>query len=81
MIPPVIGLVLQTAYVKLVCSRGVSEQQLYLEFGTSDVHSTLTNQIILRNVMAYNILNWWDPIYPHQDVSHAIELPQSDSWD
>lgn len=79
MLPLVIGLVLQTVSMNLM--PGFREYRLQLGFGTSDVPGTLTNQIILRNVVGYNIFNWWDPAYPHQDVSYTIELPQNDSWD
>ncbi|KAL0127416.1 hypothetical protein PUN28_005603 [Cardiocondyla obscurior] len=79
MLPPVIGLVLQRATMKLM--PGFREQGLELGFGTSDIPSTLTSHVTLRNVMGLNVLNWWDPTYPHQDVSHMIELPQNDSWD
>lgn len=80
MLPPVIGLVLQTVSMNLM--PGFREYRLQLGFGTSDVpNSTLTNQIVLRNVVDYSILDWWDPAYPHQDVGHTIELPQNDSWD
>lgn len=81
MLPPVIGLVLQTVYVYLTSTRGLREHQLQLRFGTSDIPNTLTNQIILRNVVGYTVLNWWDPGYPHQDVSYMTELTQNDSWD
>ncbi|KAG5344087.1 T183B protein, partial [Acromyrmex charruanus] len=80
MLPPVIGLVLQTVSINLM--PGFREYRLQLGFGTSDIPSTLTNQIILRNVIGYSILNWWDPAYPHQDVGYTIELPQNnDSWE
>ncbi|XP_018354777.1 PREDICTED: transmembrane protein 183B-like isoform X1 [Trachymyrmex septentrionalis] len=79
MLPLVIGLVLQTVSINLM--PGFREYRLQLGFGTSDVPSTLTNQIILRNVIGYSILNWWDPAYPHQDVGYTIELPQNDSWE
>ncbi|XP_011692569.1 PREDICTED: transmembrane protein 183-like isoform X2 [Wasmannia auropunctata] len=79
MLPPVIGLVLQTVSMNLM--PGFREYRLQLGFGTSDVPSTLTNQIILRNVIGCSIFNWWDSAYPHQDVGYTIELPQNDSWD
>lgn len=79
MLPLVTGLVLQT--VSMTLMPGFREHRLQLGFGTSDVPSTLTSQIILRNVIGYSILNWWNPAYPHQDVVYTIELPQSDSWD
>ncbi|XP_024875654.1 transmembrane protein 183 isoform X2 [Temnothorax curvispinosus] len=79
MLPPVIGLVLQTVSENLM--PGFRERRLQLGFGTSDAPGTFTNQVVLRNVINYRILNWWDPAYPHQDVSYTIELPQSDSWD
>lgn len=81
MLPPVIGLVLQTVYVYLTSTTGLREHQLQLRFGTSDIPNTLTNQIILRNVVGYTVLNWWDPGYPHQDMAYTTELTQNDSWD
>lgn len=79
MLPPVIGLVLQTVSMNLM--PGFREHRLFLGFGTSDVPSTFTNQIILRDVTAYCILDWWDPAYPHQDMNYTIELSQSDLWE
>ncbi|KAL6436499.1 hypothetical protein ACFW04_004764 [Cataglyphis niger] len=79
MLPPVIGLVLQTVSMNLM--PGFREHRLQLGFGTSDVPSTLTNQVILRDVTEYRILDWWDPTYPHQDVNYTIELLTNDSWD
>ncbi|GAB1864601.1 Transmembrane protein 183 [Camponotus japonicus] len=79
MLPPVIGLVLQTVSMNLM--PGFREHRLQLGFGTSDVPSTLTNQVILRDVTEYRILDWWDPTYPHQDANYTIELLTSDSWD
>nr|XP_012215523.1 PREDICTED: transmembrane protein 183 isoform X2 [Linepithema humile] len=79
MLPPVIGLVLQTVSMNLM--PGFREHRLQFGFGTSDIPSTLTNQVILRDVTGYCILDWWDPAYPHQDVNYTIELPQSDSWE
>ncbi|XP_011876900.1 PREDICTED: transmembrane protein 183 isoform X2 [Vollenhovia emeryi] len=79
MVPLVIGLTLQTVTTDLM--PGFREHRFQLGFGTSGIPNTLTNQVILRNVMEYHILNWWDPAYPHQDIGYAIELPQNDSWD
>ncbi|KMQ97058.1 putative transmembrane protein 183 [Lasius niger] len=79
MLPPVIGLVLQTVSMNLM--PGFREHRLQLGFGTSDVPSTLTNQVILRDVTEYRILDWWNPTYPHQDASYTIELLTNDSWD
>lgn len=79
MLPPVIGLVLQTVSMNLM--PGFREHRLQFGFGTSDIPSTLTNQVILRDVTEYRILDWWDPTYPHQDANYTIELWASDSWD
>ncbi|XP_019888427.1 transmembrane protein 183 isoform X2 [Ooceraea biroi] len=79
MLPPVLGLVLQTVSMNLM--PGFREHRLQLGFGTSDIPSTLTNQVILRDVTEYRILDWWNPAYPHQDASYPIELLQNDSWD
>ncbi|XP_072752088.1 transmembrane protein 183 isoform X2 [Anoplolepis gracilipes] len=79
MLPPVIGLVLQTVSMSLM--PGFREHRLQLGFGTSDIPSTLTNQVILRDVTDYRILDWWDPVYPHQDANYTIELLANDSWD
>jgi len=79
MLPPVIGLVLQTVSINLM--PGFREYRLQLGFGTSNVPGTLTNQIILCNVIEYSILNWWDPAYPHHDVNYTIEIQPNDSWD
>lgn len=81
MLPPVIGLILQT--VSMTLMPGFKDHRLQLGFGTSDVPSTLTVQIILNYVISYKVLDWWDPGYPHQDDAvTAIDLPEhSDSWD
>jgi len=79
MLPPVIGLILQTVSINLM--PGLRDYRLQLGFGTSTVPGTLTNQIILCNVIDYRILNWWDPTYPHHDVNYAIEISPNDSWD
>ncbi|XP_012169229.1 putative transmembrane protein 183BP isoform X1 [Bombus affinis] len=79
MLPPVIGLILQS--VSMTLMPGFKDHRLQLGFGTSDVPNTLTNQVILNDVVSYQILDWWHPTYPHQDSITTIELPQSDSWD
>lgn len=80
LVPPVIGLVLQTVSVTLQTG-GYREHKFTLGFGTSSVLSTFTHQVILRYVTNYRILNWWNPAYPHEDGSYMIELPQNDSSD
>ncbi|KAG6799863.1 transmembrane protein [Apis mellifera caucasica] len=79
MLPPVIGLILQS--VSMTLMPGFKDHRLQLGFGTSDIPNTLTNQVILNEVVNYQILDWWHPTYPHQDSIISIELPQSDSWD
>ncbi|CAD1478244.1 unnamed protein product [Heterotrigona itama] len=79
MLPPVIGLILQS--VSMTLMPGFKDHRLQLGFGTSDVPNTLTNQVILNDVVSYQILDWWHPTYPHQDSITTIQLPQSDSWD
>lgn len=79
MLPPVLGLVLQSVSMSLM--PGFREHRLHLGFGTSDVPNSLTNHIILSNVTEYRILDWWHPAYPHQDMIYPIELVQNDSWD
>nr|XP_012154558.1 PREDICTED: transmembrane protein 183-like isoform X2 [Megachile rotundata] len=79
MLPPVIGLVLQS--VSMTLMPGFKDHRLQLGFGTSDIPSTLTNQVILNDVVNCQILDWWHPLYPHQDAITTIELPQSDWWD
>ena len=79
MLPPVIGLILQS--VSMTLMPGFKDHRLQLGFGTSDVPNTLTNQVILNDVVSYQILDWWHPTYPHQDSITTIELPQGDSWD
>ncbi|XP_020277466.1 transmembrane protein 183 isoform X2 [Pseudomyrmex gracilis] len=80
MVPPVIGLVLQTVSVTLQPG-GYREHKFQLGFGSSFVRSTFTHQVILRHVTNYRILNWWNPAYPHEDGSYFIELPQDDLSD
>lgn len=79
MLPPVIGLILQS--VSMTLMPGFKDHRLQLGFGTSDVPNTLTNQVILNDVVSYQILDWWHPTYPHQDSITTIQLPESDSWD
>lgn len=78
MLPPVIGLILQTVSVHLM--PGFKQYRLHLGFGTSDIPNTLTHQVILTDVVSYKVLNWWHPCYPHLDAT-TIELPRSDSWE
>ncbi|XP_076671194.1 transmembrane protein fates-shifted isoform X3 [Andrena cerasifolii] len=79
MLPPVIGLILQS--VSMTLMPGFKDHRLQLGFGTSDIPNTLTNQVILNDVVRCQILDWWHPLYPHQDAITTIELPQSDFWD
>lgn len=79
MLPPVIGLILQS--VSMTLMPGFKDHRLKLGFGTSDIPSTQTNQVILNYVVNCQILDWWHPLYPHQDAITTIELPQSDWWD
>lgn len=77
MLPPVIGLVLQTVSMSLM--PGYRKHRLLLGFGTSIVPSTLTTEVILSDVTGYRILDWWDPYYPHHDATYTIYYRQSDS--
>ncbi|XP_053997739.1 transmembrane protein 183 [Hylaeus anthracinus] len=79
MLPLVIGLILQS--VSMTLMPGFKEHRLQLRFGTSNIASSLTNQVVLNGVVHCQILNWWHPLYPHQDAITTIELPQSDFWD
>ncbi|KAL6266888.1 hypothetical protein P5V15_003715 [Pogonomyrmex californicus] len=79
LVPPVTGLILQTVSTNLMPS--FRQHRLQLRFGTLDIASTFTNEIILSDVIGYSILNWWDPAYPHQDTGYTIELPQRELWD
>ncbi|XP_076547909.1 transmembrane protein fates-shifted isoform X1 [Osmia lignaria lignaria] len=79
MLPPVIGLILQS--VSMTLMPGFKDHRLQLGFGTSDIPGTLTNQVILNDVVNCQILDWWHPLYPHQDGITTIELPQSDLWE
>ncbi|CAL7940904.1 unnamed protein product [Xylocopa violacea] len=79
MLPPVTGLILQS--VSMTLMPGFKDHRIQLGFGTSDVPHTLTNQVILNDVIHCQILDWWHPTYPHQDAITTIELPQIDSWD
>ncbi|XP_019698964.1 transmembrane protein 183 isoform X2 [Harpegnathos saltator] len=77
MLPPVIGLILQTVSMSLM--PGYRKYRLLLGFGTSVIPSTLTNEVILSDVTGYRILDWWDPYYPHHDAVYTIDFRQSDS--
>ncbi|CAK9799055.1 Transmembrane protein 183 [Anthophora quadrimaculata] len=79
MFPPVIGLILQS--VTMTRMPDVKNHRLQLGFGTSNIPNTLTHQVILNDVIDYQILDWWHPSYPHQDGMPVIKLPQSDFWD
>ncbi|XP_076291803.1 transmembrane protein fates-shifted isoform X3 [Lasioglossum baleicum] len=79
MLPQVSGLILQK--VSMALKQDVKSVRLQLGFGTSDVPNTLTNQVMLNDVVNYQVLNWWHPSYPHQDTVPTIELPQNDFWD
>ncbi|XP_076647734.1 transmembrane protein fates-shifted isoform X2 [Halictus rubicundus] len=79
MLPQVTGLILQK--VSMALKQDVKSVRLQLGFGTSDVPNTLTNQVMLNDVVNYQVLNWWHPSYPHQDSVTTIELPQNDFWD
>lgn len=79
MLPLVNGLILQSVSITLM--PGFKEHRLQLGFGTSNIASSLTNQVILNGVVNYQILDWWHPLYPHQDAITAMELPQNDFWD
>ncbi|CAL7940907.1 unnamed protein product [Xylocopa violacea] len=67
--------------VSMTLMPGFKDHRIQLGFGTSDVPHTLTNQVILNDVIHCQILDWWHPTYPHQDAITTIELPQIDSWD
>lgn len=77
MLPPVIGLVLQTVSMNLM--PGFRRHRLHLRFGTSIFSSTLTNEVILNDVIGYRILDWWDPLYPYHDTSFLTDIWESDS--
>ncbi|XP_032679804.1 transmembrane protein 183B isoform X2 [Odontomachus brunneus] len=77
MLPPVIGLILQTVSMGLM--PGYRKHRLRLGFGTSIVSGTLTTEVILSDVTGYRILDWWDPYYPHHDATFMIDFRQSDS--
>ncbi|XP_043265327.1 transmembrane protein 183 isoform X2 [Colletes gigas] len=79
MLPLVIGLILQSVTMTLM--PGFKEHRLQLGFGTSNIASSLTNQVILNSVVNCQVLDWWHPLYPHEDTITTIELPQSDFWD
>ncbi|KAG7197031.1 hypothetical protein KM043_017563 [Ampulex compressa] len=79
MLPPVIGLILQTVSMNLM--PGFKDHRLQLSFGTSGIPNTSTSQVVLNDVIDYQVLDWWHPYYPHQDAVSIIELPQTDSWD
>nr|XP_031835613.1 transmembrane protein 183-like isoform X2 [Nomia melanderi] len=79
LLPPVTGLILQKVSVTLM--QGFKNNRLQLGFGTSDVPNTLTHQVILNDVVKWQVLNWWHPSYPHEDKLTTIELPYSDFWD
>ncbi|KAI4483848.1 hypothetical protein M0802_013262 [Mischocyttarus mexicanus] len=85
-LPLVIGLMLQKVLVTLM--PGLKYLRLQLGFGTSDFPNALTNQVILNDVIDYEILDWWHPRYPHQDtisylcdVGSTIQLTSDDTWD
>ncbi|XP_015437309.1 PREDICTED: transmembrane protein 183 [Dufourea novaeangliae] len=80
MLPPVIGLILQS--VSMTLMPGFKEHRLQLGFGTSNIPNTFTNQVVVLNeVVSCQILDWWHPSYPHEDAIITIELPHSDFWD
>lgn len=79
MLPPVIGLTLQS--VSMTLMPGFKDHRLQLGFGTSDIPNTSTNQVVLNEVINCLILDWWHPTYPHQDTIPKIQLPPSDFWE
>ncbi|XP_043500803.1 transmembrane protein 183B-like [Polistes fuscatus] len=85
-LPLVIGLILQKVSVTLM--PGLKYLRLQLGFGTSDLPNAFTNQVILNDVIDYEVLDWWHPHYPHQDtisylcdVDSTIQLTSDDTWD
>ncbi|XP_014468156.1 PREDICTED: transmembrane protein 183 isoform X2 [Dinoponera quadriceps] len=77
LLPPVIGLILQTVSMSLM--PGYRKYRLLLKFGTSVIPSTLTDEVTLSDVTGYRILDWWDPCYPHNDATYTVDLRQNDS--
>lgn len=68
MLPPVIGLVLQTVSINLMSNYRL--HRLLLVFGTSIIPSTRTTEVILNEVTDCSIIDWWDPRYPYQKETY-----------
>ncbi|XP_014604628.1 PREDICTED: transmembrane protein 183B-like isoform X2 [Polistes canadensis] len=74
--------------VSVTLMPGLKYLRLQLGFGTSDLPNALTNQVILNDVIDYEVFDWWHPRYPHQDtisylcdVDSTIQLTSDDTWD
>ncbi|XP_066594882.1 transmembrane protein 183-like isoform X2 [Prorops nasuta] len=80
-IPHVIGMILHKVSISLM--PGFKYQRVQFGFGTSDIPNSSLCQVILNEVVDYQILDWWHPSYPHRNVISipTVQLEPCEAWD
>ena len=84
MVPPVIGLTLQTVSMHL--SPGLEHHRLVLGFGSVYMPNTPTTMITLIGVVHIDVFDWWQIQYPYQlvefnDPQSSPKATTYDSWE